>query len=181
RAPRCTAAQAATRQSGPVCRTSSFGRSRTTATSPTAGTGTPPAGTPATAAAPPPPVGRKTYTPPPDLYTISLVTDELRGLPPTFTFGEAMHRGLGERKLYRLREAGLIHPVGRGLHRRHDAAKDVDLDLLEVAIRAPEATLCLTTALARHDLVDAIPSTIDVAIPRGRRKPAVSAAVSWHL
>ena len=92
-----------------------------------------------------------------------------------------MHRGLGERKLYRLREAGLIHPVGRGLYRRHDAAKDVDLDLLEVAIRAPEATLCLTTALARHDLVDAIPSTIDVAIPRGRRKPAVSAAVSWHL
>ncbi|MBM0229308.1 type IV toxin-antitoxin system AbiEi family antitoxin domain-containing protein, partial [Micromonospora sp. ATA51] len=32
-----------------------------------------------------------------------------------------LEAGLSERQLYRLRDHGLIEPVGRGLYRRHDA------------------------------------------------------------
>jgi hypothetical protein len=34
--------------------------------------------------------------------------------------------------------------------------------------------------LVRHGLSDAIPATHDVAVPRGRRTPVVSAPVTWH-
>ncbi|MGC5020375.1 type IV toxin-antitoxin system AbiEi family antitoxin domain-containing protein [Micromonospora sp. DT47] len=101
-------------------------------------------------------------------------------LPATFSYSQALEAGLSEWQLYRLRDQGLIEPVGRGLYRRHDAEM-ADIDLIEVARRAPSATLCLTTALARHGLTDEIPSRIDVALPRGRHRPTTSAPVAWHL
>lgn len=84
------------------------------------------------------------------------------------------------RQLYRWRDEGVIEPLGRGLYRRADAPL-ADLDLIEIAHRASKATLCLTTALVRHGLSDAIPASHDVAIPKGRRIPAVSAPVTWHV
>lgn len=55
-----------------------------------------------------------------------------------------------------------------------------DLDLLEVAERAPRATICLLSALARHDLTDAIPSRYDIAVPRGAWHPRRSPVIDWH-
>lgn len=78
-----------------------------------------------------------------------------------------------------VRAVARIERIGRGLYRRADAPP-TDLDLIEIARRAPLATLCLTTALSRHDLTDAIPGRIDVALPRGHRIPATSAPVAWH-
>ncbi len=102
-------------------------------------------------------------------------------LPATFTYTQARRGGLTERRLYQLRDDGVIEVVGRGLFRRTDANRLVDVDLLSIARRAPLATLCLTTALARHDLTDDIPATIDVALPRGTYRPAVHAPTTWHL
>jgi len=104
----------------------------------------------------------------------------LESLPPTFTYSEARHRGLSDRRLYALRDQGVIEVLGRGLYRRAAAAATADVDLLEIGYRAPQATLCLASALARHDLTDLIPSSIDIALPRGRRRPRVVAPVTWH-
>ncbi len=106
--------------------------------------------------------------------------DALRGLPVTFTYSEARRGGLSDRQLYRLRDDEVIEVIDRGLFRRTDTDSLVDVDLLTVARRAPRATLCLTTALARHGLTDEIPSTIDVALPRGAHRPVVEAPVTWH-
>lgn len=103
----------------------------------------------------------------------------LRGLPAIFTYSQARALGLTERILYALRDQGLIESVGRGLYRRHDWHPG-NADLTEIALRAPNATLCLTTALAMHQLTDDIPSVIDVALPRGRHRPAIGTPVSWH-
>jgi predicted transcriptional regulator of viral defense system len=102
-------------------------------------------------------------------------------LPFTFTYSEARRSGLSERQLYRLRDEGAIEAVSRGLFRRTDVDALADIDLLGIARRAPLATLCLTSALARHGLTDEIPTTIDVAVPRGTYRPAVPAPVTWHL
>lgn len=102
------------------------------------------------------------------------------GLPAAFSYSQARAHGLSDRRLYALRDAGLIEQLGRGLFQRADAAGDADPDLIEIAHRAPQATLCLTTALARHGLTDAIPARIDAALPRGHRHPATAAPVSWH-
>jgi len=100
-------------------------------------------------------------------------------LPPTFTLKQAQLAGISKREIYRRRDAGEIELIRRGLFREADA--DVqDADLAEIAARTPVATLCLTTALARHELTDQIPISTDVAIPRGTRPPASDPTVQWH-
>lgn len=100
-------------------------------------------------------------------------------LGETFTYGEAKEAGIGDKHLYRLRDTGEITALGGGLYRWADAAL-ADSDLIEIAERAPRATLCLETALARHGLIDAIPSSIDIAIPRGTTRPALRAPRRLH-
>jgi predicted transcriptional regulator of viral defense system len=100
-------------------------------------------------------------------------------LPSTFTYAQARAAGVSKHELYRLRDEGRIELLSRGLYRRAD--DDVaDLELLEIAGRAPDATLCLATALARHGLSDDIPQAFDVALPRGTRTPITAAPVAWH-
>lgn len=100
-------------------------------------------------------------------------------LPSTFTYAQARRAGLTKHRIYQLRDEGAIESIGRGLYVRSDA-EPTDLDLVEIGIRAPAATLCLTTALARHGLTDAVPARLDVAIPRGLRPPSTGAPVTWH-
>ena len=38
----------------------------------------------------------------------------------------------------------------------------------------------MITALAHYDLTDEIPEALDIAIPRGTRKPQTEAAIRWH-
>lgn len=111
------------------------------------------------------------------VYTIGLAVPAK--LPDTFTYRQALSLGLSKRRLYKLRDAGDIELVGRGLYRRRDADL-VDEDLLEIAVRSEWATLCLSTALSLQQLSDEIPSARDVAIPRGTRPPATRAQVRWH-
>jgi predicted transcriptional regulator of viral defense system len=107
------------------------------------------------------------------------MVEYLDRLPMTFSYREARDQGVSKRQLYRWRDEGAIELLGRGLYRRADASP-ADTDLIEIAHRAPEATLCMTSALVRHGLSDAIPASHDVAVPRGRRTPAVSIPVTWH-
>ena len=105
--------------------------------------------------------------------------DCLEQLPATFTYTQARNLGLSDWSLYRLRDEHLIEPIGRGLYERTDLAGG-DSDLQAIAARAPRATLCLRSALARHGLIDDIPAEIDIALPRGTRPPALDAPIRWH-
>jgi len=100
-------------------------------------------------------------------------------LPATFTFAEAESLGLSRRGLQRLQSTGAVERIGRGLYRRTDE-EPVDHDLIEIAAKAHHPTLCLLSALARHELTDIIPPVHDIAIPRGTWQPVVSAPVHWH-
>lgn len=55
-----------------------------------------------------------------------------------------------------------------------------DDDLIEIASKSPRATLCLRSALAKHDLIDDIPAVIDIAIPRGSWTPETRVPVRWR-
>src|SRR5665213_1280650 len=89
-------------------------------------------------------------------------------------------RGLFPGRLYAYRDQGIVEQISRGLYRWADAP-EIDQNLLEVAYRIPEGTLCLTTALARHGLTDTIPTRIDVAIPRGNRIPTLLSPVDIRV
>ena len=98
-------------------------------------------------------------------------------LPQTFTYTGARAAGISKRRLYQLRDEGQL---GHGLFQRNDRDQDADIDLIEIAVRAPKATLCLISALARHGLTDEIPAGIDIALPRGQWKPTTRAPAIWH-
>jgi predicted transcriptional regulator of viral defense system len=100
-------------------------------------------------------------------------------LPFTFTAADATQHGASRRELQRMLAIGEVERVGRGLYRRTDSAP-LDYDLVEIAVRADKATLCLVSALARHELTDIIPAAHDVALPRGAWRPRTSVPVHWH-
>lgn len=105
-------------------------------------------------------------------------SDELlASLPATFRYSEALHRISG-RQLRRLIDDGSVTALSRGLYRKSDWFGDEDL--IEIAAKAPQATLCLRSALARHELIDDITAEIDIAIPRGAWTPETTAPVRWR-
>jgi hypothetical protein len=101
----------------------------------------------------------------------------LAGLPPTFRYAEAV-RAIGERQLRNLVKQGKIVLLARGLYRKQDWHGDEDL--VEISSLADQATICLRSALARHDLIDDIPAAIDIALPQGRWSPVTRMPVNWH-
>ncbi len=100
-------------------------------------------------------------------------------LPTSFTAADATQYGVSRRELQRMLASGEVERIGRGLYRRTDGTP-LDYDLVEIAVRADQATICLMSALARHELTDIIPSTHDVALPRGAWQPRTSVPVRWH-
>lgn len=101
------------------------------------------------------------------------------GLSSSFTDQQATTAGLTRGVRDRLVNDGTLTRFSRGLYRRTDIGT-ADLDLVEAALRSPLATICLTSALVRHELTDEIPAFIDLALPRGKWHPAGPAAAHWH-
>ncbi len=99
----------------------------------------------------------------------------MQALTPS-TAGQA---GLSRSALYRGTRAGRLDRIARGIYLPSEASA-ADWDQIEAATRRADATICLTSALAYHDLTDAIPAALDVAIPRGSRTPASTGAIAWH-
>lgn len=101
----------------------------------------------------------------------------LSRLPEFFRYSEALAH-ISERQLRRLIGDGSIIALSRGVYRKSDWLGDEDL--IEVVVKAPRATLCLRSALARHELIDDIPAEIDIAVPRGSWTPQTAARVRWR-
>ena len=62
-------------------------------------------------------------------------------LPAAFTAKQAATAGLSRALRARLVEEGAITFFAKGLYRRTTSPEPVDLDLLEVALRSPRATI----------------------------------------
>ncbi len=103
---------------------------------------------------------------------------ELRQLP-WFRYEDAANIGLPRHALYRLRDEGQIERLARGIYQAADA-NEAEPALLAAAALRPESTICLQSALARHDLTDEIPRMIDLALPRGMRHPRINGPIEWH-
>ncbi|RNI24662.1 type IV toxin-antitoxin system AbiEi family antitoxin domain-containing protein [Flexivirga caeni] len=101
-------------------------------------------------------------------------------LPPAFTLSDARVAGLRKDQVYELLAHGQIERLGRGLFVRPESIDPTYLTLAAATAARPAATLCLTSALVRHELSDAIPLSTDIALPRGTRHPVGLEHASWH-
>ena len=86
---------------------------------------------------------------------------------------EALAAGISRYMLYSLRDKGLIEQVSRGIYRLADLPPIGNPDLVTVALRFPNAVICLTSALAYHGLTTQIPHEVSVAVSRNSRIPSL--------
>ncbi|WP_020669890.1 type IV toxin-antitoxin system AbiEi family antitoxin domain-containing protein [Amycolatopsis nigrescens] len=99
--------------------------------------------------------------------------EALARLPRTFTTRTAQANGISRTGLHRLKLAGAVVELSRGVYRNADAPESAHLDLLAVAHRVPRAVVCLISALALHELTDEVPVAAQFAVPRPRNLPVV--------
>jgi predicted transcriptional regulator of viral defense system len=91
-----------------------------------------------------------------------------RGIARLSEFTKA---GITATTVSRMKEKRLILQLGRGLYQLPDASLDGNHSLAEAAKRVPRGVVCLVSALAFHELTDAIPPRVWVAIGAKDRRP----------
>lgn len=80
---------------------------------------------------------------------------------------QALALGIHPATLYQMRDRGQLTQLARGLYRLATAAEFSNPDLAVVGARAPDAAVCLISALAFHGITTQIPAAVDLAVPRG--------------
>lgn len=90
-----------------------------------------------------------------------------------FRVREAADAGIPRHAIYRLRDEGSLVGISRGVWQRADAEPSMNAEFAVVAARAPEATICLNSALSYWDLSDELPASIHLAVARGAHWPKI--------
>ena len=85
----------------------------------------------------------------------------------TLRTGDALSAGIHPATLYRLAADGQLVRLVRGLYRLAAAEEFSNPDLAVVAVKAPNAVVCLVSALAYHGITTQIPRAVQLAVPRG--------------
>ncbi len=83
----------------------------------------------------------------------------------------ALRAGIHPRRLYEMRDSGLVERLGRGLYRLADLPPLSNPDLVTVAAKVPAGVVCLISALAYHEITTQIPHEVQLALPRGAEPP----------
>lgn len=86
---------------------------------------------------------------------------------------EGIKRGIHCRTLYALRDSGLLTQISRGVYRLAELEPVSNPDLITIATRAPQAVICLISALAFHNITTQIPHVVSIAISREATPPRI--------
>jgi predicted transcriptional regulator of viral defense system len=89
----------------------------------------------------------------------------------TIRTSQLLEAGIHPRDVYALRDSGFLEPLARGLYRLAGLPPLSHPDLVTVALKVPEAVVCLVSALAYHELTTQIPHEVSIAVPRGTETP----------
>jgi predicted transcriptional regulator of viral defense system len=87
---------------------------------------------------------------------------------------ELIAAGVTATTVSRMAQKGLVVQLSRGLYQLPDAPLDSNHSLAEAAKLIPNGVICLSSALAFHDLTDRIPSRIWVAIGPREWRPRIT-------
>lgn len=86
---------------------------------------------------------------------------------------EAIRQGISRYMLYSLRDKGIIEQISRGVYRLLDLPPISNPDLVAVALRYPDAVVCLISALSFHEITTQIPHEVSIAILRDSHPPSL--------
>ncbi len=102
-------------------------------------------------------------------------------VPDLLLYGDLDELGLTRYRFDRMLAEGVYERIAPGLFLRAGVADDATAAWIATAVKKPDATVCLMSALAFHELTDEIPTRTDIAFPRGTRPPNIALApITWH-
>ncbi|HEY6834811.1 MAG TPA: type IV toxin-antitoxin system AbiEi family antitoxin domain-containing protein [Pseudolabrys sp.] len=107
---------------------------------------------------------------PPRQHDLAIALLKKQGMART---AELVRAGVTTAAVARMKAKGLIVQLGRGLYQLPGASLDANHSLAEAAKRVPKGVICLVSALAFHELTDAIPSRVWMAIGSKDRLPVL--------
>ncbi|MEZ5339833.1 MAG: type IV toxin-antitoxin system AbiEi family antitoxin domain-containing protein [bacterium] len=87
------------------------------------------------------------------------------------SLNRARELGISKYRLYDMLHRKLLERLSRGVYRLSELPPLGNPDLVTVALRAPNAVVCLVSALAFHGMTDEIPHRVHLAIRSTDRKP----------
>lgn len=82
--------------------------------------------------------------------------------------------GISPRVLYEMRNSGQIRQLSRGLFQLTELEQLGNPDLVCVALRIPNAVICLISALNFYGMTSQIPHQIYIALPQSSEKPRLN-------
>ena len=94
----------------------------------------------------------------------------------------ALRLGIHPRTLYAMRDSGLLEQLSRGLYRLAELPPLSNPDLVTVALKVPQAVICLVSALAFHELTTQIAHVVDIALHNRAERPRLDyppLRISW--
>lgn len=86
---------------------------------------------------------------------------------------DVLKHGISRYKLYSLRDKGIIEQISRGVYRLVELPPVSNPDLVTIALRYPNAVVCLISALSFHEITTQIPHEVSIAIPRDSHQPSL--------
>lgn len=89
------------------------------------------------------------------------------------TSGAMVKKGISTRTIKEMKASGKLLTIKRGLYRVSDKATSEYQDFADIAQAVPGGVICLTSALAHHDLTTFNPSRVSMAVRKGSRIPVV--------
>ncbi len=103
--------------------------------------------------------------------TITTAIETIRKMGGTVRTADAIRAGIHSRTLYQLRDNGTLEMLSRGVYRLTGQEPISNPDLVIVATRIPQATICLVSALAFHEMTTQIPHSVSIALGKGTETP----------
>lgn len=87
---------------------------------------------------------------------------------------DILSNGIHQQTLNRAYTKGLIAKAGRGLYTAHTYEPGAYHGLIEIAKRAPDAIICLTSALSYYEIGTQLPAEVWIAMKKGKRPPSIT-------
>jgi predicted transcriptional regulator of viral defense system len=87
---------------------------------------------------------------------------------------DAIRAGIHPEELYRACDRGELVQVSRGVYRLTDLPPISNPDLVTVALRAPNAVICLVSALSFHEMTTQVPHEVSIALKKGDETPRIA-------
>ena len=98
-----------------------------------------------------------------------MLMNYIKGKHGIAAFSDIKHAGFHKATLNALTRSGQIRKVDRGFYRLSSGATLSNPDLAAVSVKAPNAVVCLISALYFHGATDEIPRQVDLAVVEGSR------------